>query len=157
LYSFNIGNNYYHGTNGFSQDYNKALEYWHQAAELGYAKAYCNIGYAYSHGKGVEVEKEKARHYYDLAAIGGDTNARYNLGVNEENAGNIDRALKHFMIAVGGGHSNSLNKIKELYLNGHATKEDYTRVLRLYQEYLGEIKSVQRDKAAAAHERHRYY
>ena len=44
-----------------------------------------------------------------------------------------------------------------MYTNGKATKEDYTTALRAYQEYLGEIKSVQRDKAAAASERYRYY
>jgi len=37
------------------------------------------------------------------------------------------------------------------------SKEDYTNASRLYQEYLGEIKSKQRDEAAAFHERYRYY
>jgi len=153
----NLGNYCRDGRNGYPRDHEKALEFWHCSAALGYAGAYCNIGLAYEYGIGVEHNRTKATHYFELAAIGGNVNARHNLGVNEENAGNIDRALKNFMIAVGGGHSNSLNKIKELYLNGHATKDDYTTALRLYQEYLGEIKSVQRDKAAAAHERHRYY
>lgn len=31
------------------------------------------------------------------------------------------------------------------------------KALQLYQDYLGEIKSVQRDKAAAADDRFRYY
>jgi len=44
-----------------------------------------------------------------------------------------------------------------MYLIGYATKDDYTKALQSYQEYLGEIKSCQRDKAAAAHERYRYY
>jgi len=43
------------------------------------------------------------------------------------------------------------------FLNGHTTKDDYMTALRLYQEYLVEIKSSQRDEAAAAHERYRYY
>ena len=34
---------------------------------------------------------------------------------------------------------------------------DYTAALQLYQVYLGEIKSPQRDKAAAAREEYRYY
>ena len=61
------------------------------------------------------------------------------------------------MIAVAGGHSNSLNEIQELYSNGHATKDDYTKALQSYQAYLGEIKSKQRDEAAAANNLYRYY
>ena len=75
----------------------------------------------------------------------------------EENAGNIDRALKHYRIAVGCGHSQSLKQIKEFYSNEQASKDDYTTALQSYQEYLVEIKSLQRDKAAAADEEYRYY
>ena len=53
------------------------------------------------------------------------------------------------MIAVGGGDDISLKKIQEFYTNGHATKDDYATSLRAYQTYLVEIKSTQRDKAAA--------
>ena len=151
-----IGFYYYSGTNGYPCDYTKALEYWHRAGELGHAEAYTNIGYSYQLGEGVEVDKKKANHYYELAAMAGDVCSRYNLGVNEKNIGNFDRALKHHMIAVRAGDNDSLKKIKELYGHGHATKEDYTKALRLYQTYLGEIKSSQRDEAAAAREDYRY-
>ena len=59
-------------------------------------------------------------------------------------------ALKHYMIAARCGYSDSLKKIKEFYMNGHATKDDYAKALRAYQAYLAEIKSTQRDAAAAA-------
>jgi len=75
----------------------------------------------------------------------------------EEKAGNFDRALKHFTIAVRGGFSQSLQQIKSIYSKGYATKEDYTKALQSYQEYLAEIKSRQRDEAAAAREDYRYY
>ena len=70
---------------------------------------------------------------------------------------NINRALRHLLIALGAGDNDSLEHIKDLYSNGHATKDDYMKALQLYQKYLGEIKSAQRDKAAATHERYRYY
>ena len=50
--------------------------------------------WAYLHGRGVELDKTKARYYYELAAMGGDS-TRHNLGIREEIAGNMDRALKH--------------------------------------------------------------
>ena len=155
---YNTGCNYAEGLKGFPQDHTKTLELWHRAGELGFLLAYLNIGNRYHNGQGVEVDMEKAKQYYELAAIGGDETARYNLGVMENNAGNMNRALKHFTIAVRGGNVDCLETIKRLYSYGHATKDDYTKALRLYQEYLGEIKSPQRDEAAAfSIELYRYY
>ena len=139
----NQGCYYRDGTNGYPQDHNKAMELFHRAAELGFAVAYGEIGWAYDRGSGVEVDEKKATHYYELAAISGDVQARYNLGQLELEAGNFDRALKHYIIAVKGGYTDSLKRIKELYTDGHATKDDYTKALQSYQVYLGEIKSPQ--------------
>jgi len=72
----NLGCYYEQGANGYPQDYTKALELYHRAAELGYAGAYTNIGYSYSIGLGVEVDEKKATHYYELAAIGGRFNGK---------------------------------------------------------------------------------
>jgi len=154
---FNRGCDYRDGTYGYPQDQTKALKLWHRAAELGDANAYLNIGCAYDYGEGVEIDKKKAKHYYELAAIGGSEGARHNLGNNEKRAANIDRALKHYMIAARGGENESLKEIKRLYSKGFATKEEYTQALQSYQTYVGEIKSKQRDEAAAADEANQYY
>ena len=154
---FTLGIYYRHGKHGFPQDYDKAFELSVRAGDLGCTVAYCNIGYAYENGRGVERDKKKARHYYELAAIGGDVKARYNLGNNEQHEGNMNRALKHYMIAVEGGLDNALKRIQELYAYGHATKEDYSKALRAYQAYLSEIKSAQRDAAAAFDDLYKYY
>jgi len=146
---YNHGVYYRDGENRFSIDHTEALELWHRAGELGCAAAYLNIGYAYKRGKGVEVDETKATYYYELAAMQGDAHARYNLGNNEAFAGNIDRGLKHHMIAARDGYSDSLEMIKQMYSKGFATKEDYTKALQSYQAYLDEIKSRQRDEAAA--------
>ena len=67
-------------------------------------------------------------------------------------------ALKHHMIAVACGHDKSLKKIRELFTNGHATRDDYAKALGAYQEYIDGIKSKQRDKAAVFNsETYRYY
>ena len=139
------------------QDYTKALKLWHKAAELGHSTAYFNIGACCDTGTGVEVDNKKANHYYEVAAMGGVNKARHNLGCDEANKGNIDRAIKHYMIAIRNGDPHSLKRIQQSYSNGHATKNEYTKALQLYQEYLGQIKSVHRDKAAAYSESYRYY
>ena len=35
--------------------------------------------------RGMERDKQKGKHYWELGAIGGNTNARYNLGTLEDN------------------------------------------------------------------------
>ena len=154
---FDLGWCHREGLRGLPQDYKKALEYWHRASELGYTNAYANIGNAYHNGEGVERDVKKAYHYYELAAIGGFVKARHNLGMEEEKAGNMDRALKHYMIAARSGESDSLKNIKGLYSRGYVTKIDYNAALQSYQTYLSEIKSGQRDEAAARLDFFRYY
>ena len=90
-------------------------------------------------------------YHYELAAIKGDVDARYFLGLGEEQkTGNMDRALKHYMIATEGGYSKALESIKRMYINGNATKDDYANALRLYQAYIDEVQTDQRVEAAAA-------
>ena len=69
----------------------------------------------------------------------------------------MDRALKHFMIAAGCGDNDSLENIKQMFMNGGVTKDDYVKALRAYQANLVEIKSAQRDEAAAFDDEHKYY
>jgi len=156
---FNLGSFYSLGSDGLQQNYAKALELWHRAGELGSAGAYFSIGNSYKFGRGVIVDKKKAKHYWELAAIGGDTTARHNLAVIEVEGviGNNDRALKHFMIAAKDGYAKSLQNIEYFYKNGYATKDDYTEALRSYQAYLDDIKSDQRDEAAAYSDEYKYY
>ena len=154
---YNVGNFYTDGSWGFPQDHTKAIELWQKAGDLGYAKAYGNIGHFYEVGsKEVEVDMNKAKYYFELAARGGDIKARHNLGHMEGRAGD-SRTLTHLMIAVKGGNNESLKLIQSMYLNGYTSKEVYAKALQSYQEYLGEIKSDQRDKAAAFDEDFRYY
>ena len=154
---FNLGCEYRDGKYGFARDYAKALELYQRAGELGFTKSYCSIGYAYSNGRGVEVDKKKAQHYYELAAMGGNVSARHNLGNVEYRLGNMDRALKHWTIAANDGCDRSLQNIQMFYSKGHATKDVYTVALQSYQKYLFEIKSVQRDEAAIYSEDFKYY
>ena len=154
---FNLGCHYAHGKYGLPQDVDKALELYHRAAELGHAAAYNNIGATYHVGNGVEQDGKKAEYYYTQAALSGGVNARHNLGNVEGCKGNMDRALKHFMISVEFGHTGSLDTVRQMFMNGNATKEDYTNALRAYQAYVSEIKSAQRNEAAAFSESYKYY
>jgi len=149
--AFNMFGGWHHdGTHGLPRDYRKANELYLRAGELGSAIAYYNLGDSYYHGEGEEIDKEKAKHYYELAAIAGNIVARHNLGTIEGHAGNVDRALKHFVLAAKAGYEESLDVVKLGFAKGVVTKDEYTNILLAYHERHEEMKSEERDKAAAA-------
>ena len=75
--------------------------------------------------------------------------ARHNLGCVELNEGNIDRALKHFMISAGAGDDKSLKAIRDYFFKGYTTKDDFEKALCSHKEAHDEMKSDGR--AAAVH------
>ena len=154
---YNLACDTFNGDYGVPQDRDNALTLWRRAAELGCSAAHYNIGNAYRNGEIIEKDMKKAKQHYELGAMGGDVNARYNLAILENDSGNVDRAIKHLMIAVGFGSNDSLKVIKHMYAHGYATKDEYTKALQSYQSYLDEIKSDDRDMAAAFSTDNRYY
>ena len=53
-------------------------------------------------------------------------------------------------MSAGAGDDGSLWEIKECFMNGHATKDNFERALRAHKEAKDEMTSDQRDAAAAA-------
>ena len=95
------------------------------------------------------MDMKKATHYYELAAMRGHVKARHNLGIVEENAGNMDRAMKHYMISAGAGCDDSLEAIRECFMNGDVAKDDFEKALRSHKEASDEMMTDQREEAAA--------
>ena len=145
-----LGGYYAQGIRGMPQDRAKSNELWLKAGELGCAEAYFNLGIMYSNERGGAIDKKKAKHYYELAAMIGDIQARNNLGANEYQSGNHHRAFKHFIISARAGDKMSLDNVKQGYTEGHVTKEEYANTLREYQKSQDETKSNARDKALTA-------
>lgn len=146
---FNLGNIYRNGSHGLPQNYDKANELWLQAGGLGCATANFNFGTAYYRGEGVERNIAKAKQYAELAAIGGNAEARHGLGYVEYTAGNIDRAMKHYMIAAGVGYDDSLTNIRLAFTRGQVTKEYFEKALRAHKDAKDAMKSEQREVAVA--------
>jgi len=81
--------------------------------------------------------------------MSGDVEARHNIGCMEFEAGNIDRAMKHFLLSAKAGYTDSLDWVEKGFKMGIVTKDEYANTLRAYQERQNEIKSDDRDKALA--------
>ena len=139
---------YSRGNGGMPQDMIKANELHLKAGELGCAKGYLSFGNSYYHGWGVEVDKKKAKHFYELAAMNGDIIARHNLGGLEGKAGNYHRAFKHLILSAKAGNTDSLDSVEIGFMSGTITKEEYANTLRAYQDRHNEMKSDDRDKAS---------
>jgi len=136
------------GMYGLPQDHQKANELFQKAGETGCALAYYNLGNSYYNGDGVEVNRKKAKHYWELAAMDGHVMARHDLGCVEGRSDNHHRAHKHYMIAAKAGDIDSLDYVKKGFMAGFVTKDEYTNTLRVHQQRLDEMKSDERDKAA---------
>ena len=131
-------------------NYEAALEYFRKAAKLGDALAHFNLSVMYWKGQGVEKDMKKETYHLEEAAIGGHPTARHNLGCEEVDNGRYERARKHFIIAANLGLHNSLKELRELYADGHASKEDYADSLRAYQAAVEATKSEERERAEEA-------
>ena len=145
---YNLAGYYATGDHGTPQDVTKANELYLRAGELGRAEGYCNLGFSYDKGRGMEMDKKKARHFYELAAMNGDAAARFNIGLLEGKAGNVNRAVKHFILSARAGKKDSLDKVKTGFMHGIVTKDEYANTLRAYQKIQDDMKSDDRDKAA---------
>ena len=129
------------------EDYDSAFEYWTMAAELGDAESHYQLSAMCWKGCGVEKDEEKAIHHWEKAAMGGHPYARYNLGCYEEGNGNIERAVKHYIIAAKLGLEKSMKELWEYYSAGHITKEELEATLRTHKAAIDEMKSPEREKA----------
>jgi TPR repeat protein len=89
-----LGDHYYHGQNSFQQDEQRAIELYSRAAELGCSKAHGNLGTIYDE----RGDWKKTKFHWEAAAMAGHHDARYNLGVIENDSRNLERAIKHWTI-----------------------------------------------------------
>ena len=132
-------------------DYGKALEYYTMAAELGDVAAHACLGLCYYDGDGVEKNEKKAVYHFEQAAIGGHPDARWLLAKYEAENGRFEREAKHLIIAANLGCEESLQRVKDLFVDGIVSKDDYAAALRGYQAAVDATKSPERDKAEAYH------
>ncbi|EJK48396.1 hypothetical protein THAOC_32809 [Thalassiosira oceanica] len=143
-----LGNKYYFGHLGLAKDVPLAIELWMEAAELRSLDAYYQLGVVYYTGDdGVAEDKPRGIHHWQQAAMKGHARSRHDLGDVEYENGNHKLAVQHWIISAKMGHEVSLSGIKEMFKQGHATKEQYAEALLGYRDAAEEMTSPQRKEA----------
>eukprot|EP00984_Skeletonema_dohrnii_P020250 scaffold9816_cov99-Skeletonema_dohrnii-CCMP3373.AAC.4 len=128
-------------------DHQSAFQYFTKAAELGDAAVHYNLSVLYDDGHGVEKDKGKEIYHLEEAAIGGHPYARFNLGVEEEKSGSIERAVKHLIIAANLGDDKSIKLLMRMFKEGKVSKVDLAAALRAHQAAVDATKSPHREAA----------
>ncbi|EJK71684.1 hypothetical protein THAOC_06852 [Thalassiosira oceanica] len=138
---------YCHGEHGLMQDVPRAIQLWTEAANLGDLNAHYKLGFRFCKGDGVEKDVARGVRHWQRAAMQGHPDSRFELGCHEYDSGNHELAVRHWMISAKMGDEDSLNRIKAMFMKGHATKAQYAEALKGYQTALEETKSPQREEA----------
>ena len=98
-------------------------------------------------GESVEKDEVKKVYHWEKAAIVGHPQARGMLAWYEEENGNMERVVKHLIIAANLGHDEAMKALLPSYRRGFITKEEYGATLRTHQAFIDASKSLQRDLA----------
>ena len=144
---YNLGKNYFYGAYGLQKDMRKAFQLYHEAAELGSTQALYNLGNAYYLGDGVKADEAKSLQFYEKGAVRGSAFCRYELGTKEGSVGKFSSAYRHLLISAKMGHKESVEAIKNIFMVGAATKEQYDQAVKGYQDAAEEMKSPEREEA----------
>ncbi len=130
--------------------YRRAFDYFTKAAKSGSVDAHYRLAILYHDGEGVEKDRRKENYHLVEAAIGGDPDARYNLGVHEWNYNFMERAVTHWIIAAAQGHDDSIKALMKAFKKGHVSKEELDATLRAHHAAVNATKSPQRLAAERA-------
>ena len=99
----------------------------------------------YREGKGVEKDVVKGIFHLEEAAIGGLPLARYELGAIEWNDGDIERAVKHHIIAANLGLDESIKVLMGAFQKKLVSKEELASALRAHKAAVDATKSPERE------------
>jgi hypothetical protein len=146
-----LGIMYQEGKNGVEQDRFKGTKLLLRASKLGSVKANDALVRTCT-----SQDFNKGVHYSELAAKSGCPSSRFFLGNLDALRGKMDRAIKHWQFACEGGNPAALTSILRCVKKGTATWADYRKALQSYQQYLKDVKTAERDEAAAHSHTFRY-
>ena len=136
-----LGSYYYHGLRGYQQDRERAKELLTRSVELGSSKAHGHLGELYEEGG----DLKKAKFHREEAAMAGHETARCIIGSKEYESGNVERAVKHWMIAASAGEYKAMKAVLRCFEEGICSRDQIDSTLIAYNDSCAEMRSEARD------------
>ncbi|RUP44787.1 hypothetical protein BC936DRAFT_149007 [Jimgerdemannia flammicorona] len=141
---------YRDGLRGRKQNYTKAMELYHKAAEMGSSEAQYNLGYLYASVHGGPVNFAKARHYWEMAASQPLFHShlripRLGVALAHNALGNVyhdglgvvpdfNKAFQHFKTSADGGEPCGMSNLGLAYERGEGTPVNILKAVEIYTQ-----------------------
>ena len=123
---------------GVDQNDTEALNWYHKAAEQGYASAQNNIGWMYQQGRGVPQNDTEALNWYHKAAEQGYASAQNNIGWMYQNGRGVSqddtKALNWYRKAAEQGHADAQYRIGRMYQERKGVPQNSTEAAKWYRK-----------------------
>lgn len=129
----------FHLSSGVSQNFDRAVYWYRQAANQGNILAANNLGTIYMFGQGVKQDGKEAMKWFLLGANKGEKNAQCNLGVLYLNGLGVSKdpktALDWFLKSANQGFPEAQSNVGAVYENGYGVmKPDYHKAFQWYSK-----------------------
>lgn len=125
---FRLGMNFYR-----QKEYETARQMFESIAD-DFVDARTMLGYIYTEGTGVEVDKDKAFDYFLSAAQEKDPIGEYNLGQLYMDEGNFSSAFDWFKKAADQGHTKAQCNVGRMYLDGNGVEQDNDLAIQYFHK-----------------------
>jgi TPR repeat protein len=125
---------YQTGTGGVKRDYERAVAFYTQAANMDYADAETNLGVLYSNGLGVQKNYGMALQWFGQAIRHGNVLAEYNLGnlyyLGQGTPVDYPKAVQYYEAAAKQGNADAEYALGKCYLEGKGVKQSDTDAVK---------------------------
>ena len=143
---YELGRYFFVGAHTGRPQYDKAIEHWTRAAELGNLNAAFNLGKIYYDGEHAEEDREKSSYYYKIAAEGGDAEAQFIIGNHYQHGIGVSvdfqKANEWYQRSAEQGNVDALTNLGINYMEGRGVEMDYEKAVGWYkraaEQYLSE-------------------
>ena len=124
-----LGDAYFHGREGFEQDYAQAVRWYRTAAGQGNAAGQWRLGTMYVYGRGVPKDYATAVRWFRAAAEQGNDQGQWLLGIMYVYGWGVPKdyasAVPWFRVAAEQGNTSAQQVIGLLYRHGAGVDQDY--------------------------------
>ena len=125
---YELGRYFFVGAHTGRPQYDKAIEHWTRAAELGNLNAAFNLGKIYYDGEHAEEDREKSSYYYKIAAEGGDAEAQFIIGNHYQHGIGVSvdfqKANEWYQRSAEQGNLDALTNLGINYMEGRGVEQD---------------------------------